>query len=31
MQVQNAKIEFNYPLSSDSIKEMEKHTKYDEG
>jgi len=31
MQAQNAKIEFSYPLSSESIQEMERHTKYDEG
>ena len=24
-------MEFNYPLSSDSIREIEKHTKYDQG
>ena len=24
-------IEFNYPLSTESIREIEKHTKYDQG
>ena len=24
-------MEFNYPLATDSIREMEKHTKYDQG